>query len=284
MKRIFIPGDRWIYYKIYCGPYTTQSVLINKLTPLIKVYLETNKILKWFFVRYSDPEFHLRLRIEVNDHLDLFTILQDFSETLGNLVESNLIWNIDISTYKRELERYGKENISITESLFFLSATRISNLLIQKCSNEEYSLLVLQSVDKILSMFGLSLDEKLAFAKANRDYFKSEFESNKSLNKIINLEYSRIQTQIAIASIAQSAANDYFINPYNNEELDFFVNSIIDNLKKTSMTLTKYMSSLVHMHLNRAFMDNTRYYEFITHSLLYKHYAFSRVALKKTES
>lgn len=283
MKRVFIPGERWIYYKIYCGPYTAQEILINEIVPLIKPYIEANKILKWFFVRYSDPEFHLRIRIEINDNKDIPALIQTFSEMLGNLIDSNTIWNVDLSTYKRELERYGENNMTCTESFFFLSSTKISNLLIQDYSNDDYSVYVLKSVDEILSMFGLSIDDKLAFAKANRDYFKKEFEYKRNLNKILNNQYSWIQAEIDNLNIVNLVSKNSLSNPYNNEESDILINCIKENLEKTNITLMKFLSSLIHMHLNRAFMDDIRYYEYIAHSLLYKHYSFIKVTKTNIE-
>ena len=65
MKKTFVVGDKWLYYKIYCGVTTADTILLKVIKPLTEELLALKKIKKWFFIRYSDPKPHLRFRVEL---------------------------------------------------------------------------------------------------------------------------------------------------------------------------------------------------------------------------
>jgi thiopeptide-type bacteriocin biosynthesis protein len=70
-QRIFIIGDEWLYYKIYSGYKTAETLLIDTIFPLAQLFLQAHWIDNWFFIRYSDPQFHLRIRFHItkNEHI-----------------------------------------------------------------------------------------------------------------------------------------------------------------------------------------------------------------------
>ncbi len=65
IRRKFIPGSRWLYFKIYTGIKTADEVATRTLLPLLRELYEAKLIDDWFFIRYTDPDFHLRLRLLV---------------------------------------------------------------------------------------------------------------------------------------------------------------------------------------------------------------------------
>jgi thiopeptide-type bacteriocin biosynthesis protein len=63
IKRSFTIGEEWLYFKIYCGVKTANELLISVVEPLVTKLRKEKKITLWFFIRYSDPEHHLRIRL-----------------------------------------------------------------------------------------------------------------------------------------------------------------------------------------------------------------------------
>jgi len=66
-NRTFIPGSEWIYFKIYTGTKTADAILKNELYGFVSEMLKNKVIDKWFFIRYNDPDFHIRLRIHLKE-------------------------------------------------------------------------------------------------------------------------------------------------------------------------------------------------------------------------
>ena len=75
IKRNFIIGDSWVYYKIYSGAKTSDSILAEIIKPLTEALLKEKIIDKWFFIRYSDPKHHIRLRFHYEDPHNISIII-----------------------------------------------------------------------------------------------------------------------------------------------------------------------------------------------------------------
>ena len=74
-KRTFYPGDEWLYFKLYTGIKTADDILIRSVFPVVKKLMREEIITKFFFLRYSDPDFHIRFRVLVKNPKDLGYIL-----------------------------------------------------------------------------------------------------------------------------------------------------------------------------------------------------------------
>jgi len=129
IKHNFYPGDEWLYYKIYCGENTTDKILIETIQPLVSFLFKNKFIEKWFFIRYSDPEPHLRIRFLVTDPLHLSIVIRQMNMRLKRYTESKEIWNLQIDTYQREVKRYGTNTIEVAESFFYKDSEFILHLL-----------------------------------------------------------------------------------------------------------------------------------------------------------
>lgn len=129
IKRSFILGDEWIYYKIYVGVKTADFILMNNLKPLLEKLVANFDVNHWFFIRYSDPDFHLRLRLHVADKNKLVNIINYINVELKELIELEMVWKVQIDTYNRELERYGFSIIEQSELLFYHDSKMIIDAL-----------------------------------------------------------------------------------------------------------------------------------------------------------
>lgn len=117
VQRTFLPGSQWLYLKLYTGQKTSDRMLIKMIDPLLRKFEKENYLQKWFFIRYWDPDFHLRIRLLINDpHIGY--IMHRFYEKMYIWNQSHLPWRVQLDTYEREIERYGKYMMEETESVF----------------------------------------------------------------------------------------------------------------------------------------------------------------------
>ncbi|HTS44400.1 MAG TPA: thiopeptide-type bacteriocin biosynthesis protein, partial [Puia sp.] len=125
-KRIFMPGDEWLYYKIYSGPKFLEELLLNQIYDLTHLLKANAQIDKFFFIRYSDDDgYHLRIRYHFTDAGNICNALGLVTEMMGPFVENRIVWKICIDSYSRELERYGKDAIELVETVFDISSFRV---------------------------------------------------------------------------------------------------------------------------------------------------------------
>jgi len=176
LKRRFCPGSEWLSLKIYAGNSSVEAILTEKLLPLI----ESSKGLfnKWFFIRYSDPDWHLRIRFHGEPEKLYRDLLPLLNHLLDPLVESDEVQKIELFTYEREIERYGgSASMPLIESLFMVdsSLTIRTAQLLQDYDEDIRWRTTLLMTDELLNLFKYSPQEKLNLISLLRAGLGKEF-------------------------------------------------------------------------------------------------------------
>lgn len=268
LKRDFIIGEEWIYYKIYCGNRTSDSILAETVKPLVKNLLNDKVIDKWFFIRYIDPDNHIRIRFHCPELSNLIHVIEEFKNAIKPHMESGLVWNIKLDTYQREMERYGKANIINSEDFFFVDSMTCINALDLIQDDEILFLFALKSIDAILSMFELNTEEKVSFSKKNNDSFRKEFKVDKKFSKKLNLKYQITKNKLE-QFMSQDIDNLYLPLTDILKVRDGMLKPVISKINNPDF---KLVSSYVHMTINRLFRDKQRLHELVCYDFLYRYY------------
>lgn len=90
-QRSYIPGSEWIYFKIYAGDKTMDKLLSNNIYHIISKLKKRQLIEKWFFIRFADPDSHIRVRFLVKETSHIGIIINLIYSQLNKLVFYNLI-------------------------------------------------------------------------------------------------------------------------------------------------------------------------------------------------
>lgn len=116
--RSFGPGSPWTYAKLYTGAQAADYVLHAHVAPLVARLRETGALQAWFFVRYADPRYHLRLRLQAapGAELDVRDAVCDLGTTL---LAAQAVSRFALDTYEPELERYGGPSLIDTAHRWF---------------------------------------------------------------------------------------------------------------------------------------------------------------------
>lgn len=136
--RVFNIFSEWMYLKIYNDSERTNELLGIDLRNLI-INLENKGLInKWFFIRYKDSNNHIRLRLNIEDFKNNYSkVLNIIDEWEGNEKAKRLVSKIVIDEYKREIERYGGEEIiGLAENVFKAHSLSIIEFLYLKKSKK----------------------------------------------------------------------------------------------------------------------------------------------------
>jgi len=275
IKRIYLPGDEWVYFKLYCHPAISNTLLIKSINVIVNSLKKQNKLKGWYFIRYADPDQHLRIRIQTK-HGNVTEVVQYFEKKMRKYVENGSINNLLLDTYKRELERYGFDKIEYVEKIFQASSELIINYLRNIAKNELTGFselhLALVSVDALLSIFFRDNSAKMYILKSLHDGMKHEFDDSKQVKFQLDTKYreyalfiNNIKTNRN--TIIELAGKKVF-TAFEKDLFDLKVNFDW----KLNGNLLKLSGDLIHMHLNRLFNEKQRKHEFIIYYLLYKYY------------
>ncbi|TXD49758.1 thiopeptide-type bacteriocin biosynthesis protein [Polaribacter sp. IC073] len=249
-QKNFLPGDEWLYYKIYSGVKVADILLIEIIKPLTTELIDNNIINKWFFIRYLDPEPHLRVRFRLKDIENFSIVVLKLKVLLTSYIKDNQIWKLQIENYKREVIRYDTNYFDKIETLFYLDSEIITNIIINSKTDEERFIQLFIWLEKIFIFLNLDKKELLNFLEIMKIQFQREFEVDSNMKKKLSFKYRNLIPKL------QSKKNLIF--PFENRFSEVLDSLLI--LEKKNM-LNNLLPSIIHMSINRCFLSNQRLYE-----------------------
>lgn len=261
IRKTFEPGSEWMYFKIYCSAGFSDKILMEVVKPAIDHLLKVHVIRNAFFIRYTDPHYHIRFRLQLHENyrLDSYAKALDyFYKKIRPFSEGGIVWNIQLDTYHRETERYGEESIQTTEEAFFYDSRLFLRCLwhdVFPGNDETRFLAAIKNLDKWLSLFRLSMEEKVNFCEAMGKQFEKEFGRETKL--YIDRKYRELSHIL----------NTFF-------ESSIFESEFAEregNLLKLSLP-QKNLSSYIHMSMNRWFVTEQRFMEYMCYVFARNYY------------
>ncbi|MDR0262356.1 MAG: thiopeptide-type bacteriocin biosynthesis protein [Sphingobacterium sp.] len=237
-KRIFLPGEEWLYVKIYCNETICNKIIKEDLSLIIDKLDQENTIKQFFFIKYADEGgFHLRLRFLLAN-FDLSAVILSINKFLAPYIQSNVVRKIQIENYLRELERYGQDNIEMIESLFNYHSRSILKLL-KSYSFQDLWMINLIYIDSCLSEFSLSRKELLAFYSSGFEHLKIRMNLHnfKPLASYYRLNKEKVS--------AYFNSNKDFLNDENFSQFRYLLAKVF---KKS---IQREVYDIFHMNFNR---------------------------------
>lgn len=261
IQRCFEPGSEWQYFKIYCGAYVSDDILLKVIKPVINLLLREGFISKAFFIRYTDPHYHIRLRLHLTDYMNKVQYATSISHVYNLLhpfVANGTVWKVQMDTYVREIERYGVNEILKSEELFFHDSSLFLTCLEDKTFVEDQQtrfLVSLKNIDSWLSASDMPLAEKFIFCQKMSEAFAQEFDSKIKLK--LDLQYRSWKSLI--------------ITFLTDNKYDLVFRKRDKALKELPLK-TENLSSYIHMSINRLFATEQRLMEYMAYLFCGKYY------------
>jgi thiopeptide-type bacteriocin biosynthesis protein len=167
--RLRPPGSDWLFLKLYCPPGWQEELVVEELAVFAGFAESASLADAWFFVRYHDPDAHLRVRFHGKPEILLTRLQPQACAWAASLVADESCIGFSLETYEREVERYGGEaGIELAEALFAADSRSAVDLLHRsRChpTLDRVSLAVL-SVDMLLEGLAIDADHRLAYYRA----------------------------------------------------------------------------------------------------------------------
>lgn len=268
-KKKYLPANDWLYYKFYTGIDFSDRFISGILNSIVVEFYSKGLITKWFFIRYADPDYHLRVRFLLSNKSNTEDVIKLISNNITDLVHHRLIWRTEISTYERELDRYGAD-IHISESIFHLSSELFLKGLIDSkktSSNKTLWLSAMWETDQILNAFGMDLNEKTNFSHEQFLAFCKEINLGKSEISRASKKFKQNEAIIEL----------HFQLRSQNCKIDCAEDLFFKTIKKLSKNksadeIRSLAASHIHMHINRYFKAKPRVHELLIYGFLEKKY------------
>lgn len=159
--RLRLPGSDWLFAKFYAPFDSLNRLITDDLADLLDMSENSGLARRWFFVRYSDPEPHLRIRWNGEPDILVRHLLPQVTDFAEELARSGRISRLALDTYDREVERYGgAAGVALCEDVFHADS-RLARQLLRVHGLDATELLV-AAVPSLLRGLGLDADARLA--------------------------------------------------------------------------------------------------------------------------
>jgi thiopeptide-type bacteriocin biosynthesis protein len=281
LRAQFLPGSEWVYYKLYTGIKTADKILLEFVKPLTDAFAARGWIDKWFFIRFNDPDFHIRLRFHLSDISHMGAVTAALHTTLEPLLDDRLVWKVQLDTYNREMDRYGTNTIELAEAFFHQSSLSVIAMLGRTNGDERETsrwLWALGEVNNLLRCFGFSEAEKLALVTRFRDGFDPEFPLDKALRQQLSNKYRKHRPEI-----------DYIMEQSVRQQITPLL-TIADDIRwmglrgELQVPIPELIASYLHMMINRIVLAESRKQEMVIYDLLVRYYQSGMARAKEKET
>jgi len=261
--RVRPPGSDWLFAKLYCSAGNEDELIAERLLPMAENAVAAGLADSWFFIRYADPERHIRLRFHGEEERLTAQLFGQISQWANAMMADGICARVAIDTYDRELERFGgPEGMLVAESIFHADS-RFAAAVVGVLRSKKW-----EDADRRLALFALSLDDLFritGFSEAERlDWYKRE--TNERAYDA-GTEYRRLKALLRGAIGNQTSWLSEM--PFGDLIQAAFVRRAKD-LSDTSSRLlqlarehritvpvAKLFASYAHLHLNRIGAANT---------------------------
>lgn len=267
-------SDNFIYVKIYTGIRSSEFLLKEIYKKVIKPYFSSTD--SWFFIRYKDPEHHIRLRCFIPNSPNQKIIRTELEKLLCKKSQSQIISDYSYHIYNREIERYGAETIAHCEQWFHFDSEYFISIL-QAYSEDELNenqriMLALTYMRDVLPLLISDPGQQKEMVTAVRKGFEREFNVDK-------------RTKIKVDLSFRGNSNEMYKYLWNSQttgkktRFKYAAYARLSELmvsQSSALLLRQSIApSLIHMFINRLFETNNRWFEYLVY------YYFERLSVSR---
>ncbi len=247
-ERLRALGSDWLFAKLY-GPVSGQDELLaGPIRRFTEFATSSGLAARWFFLRYADPDPHLRLRF-AGEPADLMAgLLPRLSEWTRSLLADGSCDRIAFDTYEREVERYGgPSGLAVAEQIFALDSMTTVELLHLGHDPGDPTIAVL-SLDSLLAALGLDRARRAAVYRscvADRHQAGAEYrERQRALRPLLATHHAvDLDPDGALARLLR--ARDLEMHPLGQRL------GHLERAGELGASVDLICRSLIHLHCNR---------------------------------
>ncbi|MCX5746857.1 MAG: lantibiotic dehydratase [Proteobacteria bacterium] len=289
LRRTFRPGSEWLYAKIYCGSTTADRVLTEVIAPVVREAIAAGDVRQWFFLRYRDPEHHVRVRFAGDPAALLGRVLPALERSLAPLAEAGVISNLQLDSYVRELERYGGDRgMELVEQIFWRDSEAvlaIVELLEGEAGEIARWQLAVSGIDAMFDTLGLTPTQRVKIVSDGRDMLGREMNAGTPLWAQIGARFVRERADLDVMFDRDSGRDaDHDLEPGLAilAARDAALQDLGVELRRRDAAgelaprLAEFAWSLAHMHANRMLHASQRAQEMVLYDFLKRLYASRR--------
>jgi thiopeptide-type bacteriocin biosynthesis protein len=247
------PGSEWLFAKVYSPPVFHDDLIAYSIHPFAQRVVGSALAQQWFFIRYADPDPHLRIRFRGEPSQLMNAVVPMLCDWASDLMRRGLCQRFGFDSYERELHRYGGVAGTDTAEAVFAADSQfvaeILHLIQDRMVKLDRTILAMIGIDTLLSDVGLSTADRLKWYQSS-SHLRAEVGAEYRLRKgafraALGMEHF-IQAQFGGHALERAIARRHDLLAATAPRLEqLFASCEITQSKST------ILASYVHMHCNR---------------------------------
>lgn len=180
-----------LFAKVYLPAAEMDAFLLDVCSPLVRQLREAGWVDDWFFIRYADPEPHLRLRFFVAQELHLGSVMGKVAALLEQAQANKRLNHFCFVPYERELARYGGQQLLAFSEQLFAVDSDIALDLLRLCADGEQARLRVAcwAGNALLEDLGYLLPERQRLVAQMAGNYRREFKLSSYQRDLLGKEF-----------------------------------------------------------------------------------------------
>jgi class I lanthipeptide synthase len=268
-QRAFAPGSEWLSVKLYCGAATVDAVLREVVAPAVA---GTDQ---WFFLRYGDPDWHIRLRLRGDPARLTGEALLALHALADPLLADGRLHAVVADTYRREVERYGgAAGIEIFEAISAADSAAVLAIVALTPGDDglrQRWLFTALGLDRLLADLGFAIPDRQRLVRQWRDALGAELGASWTVHAG-NVHRRDGRAIAALLEADDGPAHKVFAaRSAANAPLAAALR-LAEARGELSESVERIAGSYTHMHANRMLRGAARVQELVLYDLLDRWY------------
>jgi thiopeptide-type bacteriocin biosynthesis protein len=255
--RLRPPGSEWLFAKLYCPRAFEDDLLTGPVAELCQQALAIGAADDWFFIRYADPDPHLRIRFRGSAERLTGELFRDICAWASRPMSEGLWTRLCFDTYDREVERFGGvAGMAAAEAIFGADSRGVVEMLRLSRGGlleiDKTSLAVL-SLDDLLAGLGLNEADRVGWCRErvpSRSAASDEYRRRKDRLRRLLVDPEQIRAEPGGDALIRVLAERKQELATIGRQLDRL--AAVEELSQPRNTLLR---SYVHLHCNRLGID-----------------------------
>ncbi len=281
--RTFPPASEWLYVKIFTGHVAADSLLKHVIKPVVEQSMRCGAADRWFFIRYADQGWHIRLRIHGDPTRLLAEILPLLRSHLDSYLSDGRVSSVQLDTYQREIERYGGDaGISLSEELFHIDSVAAVAIIEGFAGDDALDKgwrLALRGTDMLLTALRCDIDRKLRIVARLREQFAGVKSSDKHFKLQLGTKYRDLRSNIEqlldpAYDVNSNCRSGILVLNDRSKRLGAIADELVELERQAKLSVSReaLAASYVHMQINRLLRSAHRAHEIVIYDFLSRVY------------
>jgi thiopeptide-type bacteriocin biosynthesis protein len=283
LPRTIVPGGECLYVALYTGSSTCDLILRELVAPFVDEALASKRARQWFFVRYADPAWHVRLRLFGTPSCLWGELFPELERRSREFLDRGMLSRISVLTYEREVERYGGEaGLVLAERIFHADSEAVLAI-VRTLSGDQGAdarwRLALRGMDWLLEDLGLSIAQRLDLARRLGSGLRAGVESDRAFAIQLGAKFRRERAEVE-ELWDMASRSDHWLAPglAAFERRSAALRTLAEELRALershdlSVPIEELAASFLHMHANRMLRSAHAAQELVLYDFLRRSY------------